>query len=77
MQIQAHDVGHLGCKLQVGVNTSAASLLEVHVLAAQDPPDLMGRDIAQGLHHQLAALPGVSRRWLVELGENPLAGGFV
>ncbi len=78
MQIQPHDVGRLGRELRVGADAPAAPPLQVNALAAQHPPDLMRRDVAQGLSHQRAA-PGrvAARRRIVELGQNPPARAFV
>ena len=62
-----------GGKLRVGADTPAATPLQVNALTTQHSPDLMRRDVAQGLGHQHRAAPGgVSCRWrFVELRRIP------
>lgn len=72
MQVQPDDVGGLGCELRVGAHAPAAPTLQLDLVLPQHPPDLGGRDVAQGFGHQAPVPAGVpSRRRVVEQGENP------
>src|SRR5512134_1109347 len=72
IQIQANNVGRLGGKLRIGAHTPAAPSLQLNAPAPQDPPDVHGRNVTQGLSHQRAVPDGITRGWgLIQLLEDP------
>src|SRR5580765_1267708 len=72
IQIKANNVRRLGGKLRIGAHTPAAPSLQLNATAPQDPPDVHGRNVAQGLSHQGAVPDGITRRWgLIQLLEDP------
>src|SRR5260370_32930010 len=52
IEIKSYDVGRFGGKLGVGADTPTVSALQVNAVAAQDAPDVMARDVAQGSRQQ-------------------------
>jgi hypothetical protein len=70
-QVQADDVGRLGRELGVGRETPGLAPGEVDPLAAQEPPDVLIADVAQGGREQRRGPTGEARgRRPVERGQD-------
>jgi hypothetical protein len=64
--------------LRIGADAPAPLALKLDLLSAQDAPDLIDRNIAQGFGHEPAIpLAEACRRWLVEHREDSLLAGAV